>query len=97
MDEPTNDLDIESLELLEATLADYDSTLLLVSHDRAFLDQVVTQTLVAQGDGRWLEYAGGYSDWLVQRPAPPAAPGAETAGRRQARRSQARCARQAQF
>jgi ATP-binding cassette subfamily F protein uup len=77
MDEPTNDLDIESLELLEATLADYDGTLLLVSHDRAFLDAVVTQTLVAQGDGRWLEYAGGYSDWLVQRPAAPAAPGAD--------------------
>ncbi|MFN9479082.1 MAG: ribosomal protection-like ABC-F family protein [Betaproteobacteria bacterium] len=73
MDEPTNDLDIESLELLEATLADYDGTLLLVSHDRAFLDSVVTQTLVAQGDGRWLEYAGGYSDWLVQRPTPVAA------------------------
>ncbi|MFN7572345.1 MAG: ATP-binding cassette domain-containing protein [Betaproteobacteria bacterium] len=77
MDEPTNDLDIESLELLEATLADYDGTLLLVSHDRAFLDNVVTQTLVAEGanegSGRWLEYAGGYSDWLVQRPAPVAA------------------------
>ncbi|MFN8793745.1 MAG: ATP-binding cassette domain-containing protein, partial [Betaproteobacteria bacterium] len=77
MDEPTNDLDIESLELLEATLADYDGTLLLVSHDRAFLDAVVTQTLVAQGDGRWLEYAGGYSDWLVQRPAAAIAPAAD--------------------
>ena len=71
LDEPTNDLDIESLELLEATLQTYDGTLLLVSHDRAFLDNVATQTLVAEGDGRWVEYAGGYSDWLVQR-APPA-------------------------
>ena len=69
LDEPTNDLDIESLELLEATLQSYKGTLLLVSHDRAFLDNVVTQTLVAEGDGVWREYAGGYSDWLVQRPA----------------------------
>jgi ATP-binding cassette subfamily F protein uup len=70
MDEPTNDLDIESLELLETTLQGYAGTLLLVSHDRAFLDNVVTQTLVAQGDGRWQEYVGGYSDWLAQRPPP---------------------------
>ena len=69
LDEPTNDLDIESLELLEATLQQYDGTLLLVSHDRAFLDNVVTQTLVAEGDGVWREYVGGYSDWLRQRPA----------------------------
>jgi ATP-binding cassette subfamily F protein uup len=76
LDEPTNDLDIESLELLEDTLQGYTGTLLLVSHDRAFLDNVVTQTLVAespQGNGVWKEYAGGYSDWLVQRPAPAAA------------------------
>ena len=75
LDEPTNDLDIESLELLEDTLQDYPGTLLLVSHDRAFLDNVVTQTLAAEGDGRWKEYAGGYADWLRQRPAarPPAA------------------------
>jgi ATP-binding cassette subfamily F protein uup len=72
MDEPTNDLDIDSLELLEDTLQNYGGTLLLVSHDRAFLDNVVTQTLVAQGDGRWQEYVGGYSDWLAQRPAPVA-------------------------
>ncbi|MDY6944126.1 MAG: ATP-binding cassette domain-containing protein [Pseudomonadota bacterium] len=71
MDEPTNDLDIDSLELLEDTLQSYPGTLLLVSHDRTFLDNVVTQTLVAQGDGRWQEYVGGYSDWLAQRPAPP--------------------------
>ena len=69
LDEPTNDLDIESLELLEETLQGYAGTLLLVSHDRAFLDNVVTQTLVAEGGGKWQEYAGGYSDWVVQRPA----------------------------
>jgi ATP-binding cassette subfamily F protein uup len=70
LDEPTNDLDIESLELLEAALQDYTGTLLLVSHDRAFLDNVVTQTIAAEGDGRWKEYAGGYSDWLRQRVSP---------------------------
>ena len=76
MDEPTNDLDIESLELLEQTLQDYSGTLLLVSHDRTFLDNVVTQVLAPLGDGRWREYVGGYSDWLRQRPAvkPPAPP-----------------------
>ena len=67
MDEPTNDLDIESLRLLEATLQSYAGTLVVVSHDRTFLDNVVTQVLVAQGDGRWREYAGGYADWLAQR------------------------------
>jgi ATP-binding cassette subfamily F protein uup len=71
MDEPTNDLDIESLELLEQTLQDYPGTLLLVSHDRRFLDNVVTQVLAPLGDGRWQEYVGGYSDWLRQRPAAP--------------------------
>ncbi len=70
LDEPTNDLDIESLELLEAALQDYAGTLLLVSHDRAFLDNVVTQTLAPNGDGTWREYAGGYTDYLRQRPAP---------------------------
>ena len=69
LDEPTNDLDIESLELLEAALQDYAGTLLLVSHDRAFLDNVVTQTLAAEGDGVWKEYAGGYTDYLRQRTA----------------------------
>jgi len=68
LDEPTNDLDIESLELLESTLQGYAGTLLLVSHDRAFLDNVVTQSLVAEGNGRWTEYAGGYSDWIALRP-----------------------------
>jgi len=72
LDEPTNDLDIESLELLEATLQTYAGTLLVVSHDRAFLDNVATQTLVAEGDGVWREYVGGYSDWLDQRPVPRA-------------------------
>jgi ATP-binding cassette subfamily F protein uup len=74
MDEPTNDLDIESLELLEETLQAYDGTLLLVSHDRRFLDNVVTQTLAAEGNGTWREYVGGYSDWLAQRPREPQAP-----------------------
>ena len=63
LDEPTNDLDIETLELLEALLADYDGTVLLVSHDRAFLDAVVTQTIAFEGGGIWREYAGGYEDW----------------------------------
>jgi ATP-binding cassette subfamily F protein uup len=74
LDEPTNDLDIESLELLEAALQDYSGTLLLVSHDRAFLDNVVTQTLAFEHSGIWKEYAGGYSDYLRQRPAVSAAP-----------------------
>ena len=63
LDEPTNDLDIETLELVEALLADYDGTVLLVSHDRAFLDAVVTQTIAYEGNGEWREYAGGYDDW----------------------------------
>ena len=75
LDEPTNDLDVESLELLEASLQTFQGTLLLVSHDRTFVDNVVTQTLVAEGDGHWQEYAGGYRDWLAQRPAPSAAVG----------------------
>jgi len=81
LDEPTNDLDIDSLELLENLLQDYAGTLLLVSHDRAFLDNVVTQTVAAEGNGRWREYVGGYSDWLRQRPQPvaPAAKPAERA------------------
>jgi ABC transport system ATP-binding/permease protein len=70
LDEPTNDLDIDSLELLENLLQDYSGTLLLVSHDRAFMDNVVTQTVAAEGQGRWREYVGGYDDWLRQRPKP---------------------------
>ena len=77
MDEPTNDLDIETLELLEELLTDFQGTLLLVSHDRAFLDNLVTSTLVFEGEGRCNEYVGGYSDWLRQRgtmqPLKPAA------------------------
>jgi ABC transport system ATP-binding/permease protein len=81
LDEPTNDLDIESLELLEQKLQDYAGTLLLVSHDRRFLDNVVTQTLASEGNGDWHEYVGGYSDWLRQRrtrssPSPAAKPAA---------------------
>ena len=64
LDEPTNDLDIETLELLETLLQDYPGTLFLVSHDRTFLDNTVTQTIAAEGDGQWKEYAGGYDDWL---------------------------------
>ncbi|MBI5626433.1 MAG: ATP-binding cassette domain-containing protein, partial [Nitrosomonadales bacterium] len=64
LDEPTNDLDIETLELLEELLANYDGTLFLVSHDRAFLDNVVTQVIAFEGDGKLIEYAGGYEDWV---------------------------------
>ncbi|MCP4636908.1 MAG: ATP-binding cassette domain-containing protein [Methyloversatilis sp.] len=74
LDEPTNDLDMETLDLLEQLLQDYDGTVLLVSHDRAFLDAVVTQTIAYEGDGRWREYVGGYSDWVAQRTTAPAAP-----------------------
>ena len=70
MDEPTNDLDVETLELLEELLLDYKGTLLLVSHDRDFLDNVVTSTLVLEGEGRLGDYVGGYSDWLRQRRTP---------------------------
>ena len=70
LDEPTNDLDAETLELLEELLVGYEGTLLLVSHDRAFLDNVVTSTLVFEGGGRITEYTGGYEDWIRQRPDP---------------------------
>jgi ABC transport system ATP-binding/permease protein len=71
MDEPTNDLDLDTLDLLEEVLADYPGTLLLVSHDRDFLDRLVTSVIALEGDGRAAEYPGGYSDYLRQRPAPP--------------------------
>jgi ABC transport system ATP-binding/permease protein len=83
LDEPTNDLDIETLELLEELLQDYEGTVFLVSHDRAFLDNVVTSTIAFEGEGRWREYEGGVQDWLtqsrrarelVQAPAPVAPP-----------------------
>jgi ABC transport system ATP-binding/permease protein len=67
LDEPTNDLDLETLDLLQELLASYPGTVLLVSHDRDFLDRVVTSVLAAEGDGRWVEYPGGYSDMLAQR------------------------------
>jgi ATP-binding cassette subfamily F protein uup len=77
LDEPTNDLDLETLELLEAELVEWPGTLLLVTHDRAFLDNVVTSTLVLEGDGRIEDYVGGYEDWLRQRPAERSAPGSD--------------------
>jgi ATP-binding cassette subfamily F protein uup len=79
MDEPTNDLDAETLELLEEMVAEYAGTLLLVSHDRAFLDNVVTSTLVFEGEGQVNEYVGGYSDWLRQRKTPAQAAAAALA------------------
>jgi ABC transport system ATP-binding/permease protein len=84
LDEPTNDLDLETLDLLQELLADYAGTVLLVSHDRDFLDRVATSVIAAEGDGRWIEYAGGYSDMLAQRagspePAAKARPGTRPA------------------
>jgi ATP-binding cassette subfamily F protein uup len=73
LDEPTNDLDLETLDLLQEMLGDYPGTILLVSHDRDFLDRVATSTLAFEGNGKWIEYAGGYSDFLIQRGAPAAA------------------------
>ena len=74
LDEPTNDLDLETLDLLQEMLASYPGTLLLVSHDRDFLDRTVTSVLASEGDGRWIEYAGGYSDMVAQRGAGVSAP-----------------------
>jgi ATP-binding cassette subfamily F protein uup len=72
LDEPTNDLDMDTLDLLEEMLADYDGTLIMVSHDRDFLDRLVTNVIAVEGEGIVQEYAGGYSDYLIQRPAPEA-------------------------
>ena len=69
LDEPTNDLDMETLDVLEDMLAEYSGTVLLISHDRDFLDRVVNAVIVPEGNGRWTEYAGGYSDMLAQRGA----------------------------
>src|SRR6516162_9707589 len=69
LDEPTNDLDMETLDVLEDMLADYSGTVLLISHDRDFLDRLVSGVIAPDGNGRWLEYAGGYSDMLAQRGA----------------------------
>jgi ABC transport system ATP-binding/permease protein len=66
LDEPTNDLDIDTLDLLEELLENYEGTVFLVSHDRTFLDNVVTSTIAFEGDGLWREYEGGVQDWLVQ-------------------------------
>jgi ATP-binding cassette subfamily F protein uup len=79
LDEPTNDLDLETLELLEQQLIEWPGTLLLVSHDRRFLDNVVTSTLAFEGDGRVEEYVGGYEDYLRQKPSPPSPPAAASA------------------
>ena len=82
LDEPTNDLDLETLEMLEDWLMSFTGTLLVVSHDRAFLDEVVTSTWAFEGDGVWQEYVGGYADWLRQRkPEPVSTPGASKRGR----------------
>ena len=90
LDEPTNDLDLETLDLLQELLAEYPGTVLLVSHDRDFLDRVVTSTLASEGGGLWLEYAGGYSDMLAQKQ--PAAPeqGARQRGKQNAGRAAAK-------
>jgi ATP-binding cassette subfamily F protein uup len=69
LDEPTNDLDLETLDVLEEMLGDYEGTVILISHDRDFLDRVVTSVIAPEGDGRWTEYAGGYTDMLAQRGA----------------------------
>jgi ATP-binding cassette subfamily F protein uup len=92
LDEPTNDLDLETLELLEAELVAWPGTLLLVSHDRVFLDNVVTSTFVFEGDGRVVEYVGGYEDWLRQRASHPSsdiAVGAAAAPKTSATRQEA--------
>ena len=92
LDEPTNDLDIETLDLLQELLGDYPGTILLVSHDRDFLDRVATSVIVSEGEGRWREYAGGYSDMVAQRgyglsgPPAPEAPKQEKAAPREAAR-----------
>ena len=69
LDEPTNDLDMETLDVLEDMLGDYPGTVLLISHDRDFLDRLVSGVIAPEGDGRWIEYAGGYTDMLAQRGA----------------------------
>ena len=74
LDEPTNDLDLETLDVLEEMLADYAGTLILISHDRDFLDRAVTSIVVPEGGGRWIEYAGGWSDMIAQRGSAPFAP-----------------------
>ena len=94
LDEPTNDLDVETLELLEERLLEYEGTVLLVSHDRAFLDRVCTNVLAYEGDGRFVDYVGGYTDWLRQRPArAEAAPEKTTKETRKERNARLRAAK----
>ena len=90
LDEPTNDLDAETLELLEELLADYAGTVLVVSHDRSFLDNMVTSVIALEGDGRAHEYVGAYTDWLRQRATPPQEPKAEEKAVRPGRRTDQR-------
>ena len=90
LDEPTNDLDLETLDLLQEAIADYPGTVILVSHDRDFLDRTVTSLLAAEGNGRWVEYAGGYSDMLAQRGGAGCPPAPQVEATR--RRGQDRCA-----
>ncbi|MEO6462382.1 MAG: ATP-binding cassette domain-containing protein, partial [Candidatus Eisenbacteria bacterium] len=92
LDEPTNDLDLETLETLEEVLLDFRGTLLVVSHDRAFLDNVVTSTLVSQGEGRWREYVGGYTDWVRQAAAGSGVPAPAAGSARPARAKAERAA-----
>jgi ATP-binding cassette subfamily F protein uup len=89
LDEPTNDLDLETLDLLQEMLADYPGTVLLVSHDRDFLDRVATSVIASEGDGHWIEYAGGYSDMITQRAGAPAT-GAHTSGAKPATKQKSR-------
>ena len=84
LDEPTNDLDIDTLELLEELLEDYKGTVFLVSHDRTFLDNVVTQVIVSEGEGYWREYVGGYTDWERQRPTQAALSASRNSARTEA-------------
>ncbi|CUR65591.1 ATP-binding cassette domain-containing protein [Achromobacter xylosoxidans] len=93
LDEPTNDLDIETLELLEELLQEYSGTVLLVSHDRAFLNNVVTQTIAYEGNGHWRDYVGGYDEWVAQRPAPAPAPSADDDAAKAARAADEAAAR----
>jgi ATP-binding cassette subfamily F protein uup len=90
LDEPTNDLDLETLDLLEELLAEFKGTLFLVSHDRAFLNRVVTSTIVFEGDGRIREYIGGYDDWLRQRPQPESDLKSKTRPKEKTRQERAR-------
>ena len=93
LDEPTNDLDLETLDVLEEMLGDYEGTVILISHDRDFLDRVVTSVIAPDGNGRWIEYAGGYSDMLEPARLGFAARGREGAGRREEGGEGACCAR----